>query len=132
MLRNGVVYHSTYYRKSVDGKRNSTYCCFQNKGSVHFGQIELFTMTPKPCALIRQFQHLDMTLANQVGHPCRDTLIPYVNVDLLNSYIVPININAEHCQLEAIPLECVISKVMMVSVMDRHYCVIQPNNTERH
>ena len=49
-------------------------------------------MSPTPFALPRLLQPLDKTLINEAGHLCRPQLTPYRQVDLLNSYMVPVAI----------------------------------------
>ncbi len=134
MLKDGVVYHSTSYARSTSGKRNNTHCCYRDESndSICFGQIELFTTCPTPHAFVRQVHPLITSLINQAGHPCRPSLTHYQQADLLNSYIVPVDLSSDGCQLFAVPVECIISKVVIISVLDNHYCVVQPNNIERH
>ena len=132
MYKEGVIYHSSSYLRSGVCKRNDTYCRFYNftNNSICFGQIELFTTTPTPHAFVRQLNPCGTSLINKAGHPCRPSLEPYQAVDLLSSYIVPVN--DQHCQLLAVPVDCILSKVAMVTVFYNNYCVIQPNNIEHH
>ena len=134
MLKDRVLYHSTNYLKSVSGKRNNTHCCYRDEtnDSICFGQIELFTTIPTPCALVRQLQPLSTSLINKAGHPCRTSLLYYQQADLLNSYIIPVNSLPDHCSLKVVSIGCIISKVVLVSVLGDNYCVVQPNNIERH
>lgn len=134
MFKDGVNYHSTAYHRATQGKRNNTYCCFQQDtdSSIGFGQIELFTTTPTPCALLRQLYPSDPSLMNQAGHPCRASLTHCLEADLLSSYIVPVSISTDLSPLLAVPLNSITSKLVVVSVLDNHYCILQPNHMERH
>lgn len=137
LFKDGVTFHSTSYPRAHQGKRNNTYCCFRQgpDSSTRFGQIELFTTTPTPCALLREMYPSDTSLLNQAGHPCRTSLSHYVEADLLSSYIVPINNrspNTSTSPLLAVPLIYIMSKLVVISVSDQHYCILQPNHMERH
>ena len=86
----------------------------------------------EPCALLCELNPLKTTLINQAGHLCRVTLRHYQEADLLSSFVVPVNISVVHSPLVAIPVDSIISKLMLISVSDSHYCVVQPNIMERH
>ena len=134
MLKDGVLYHSTNYVNSTSGKRNNTHCCYQDKANdcISFGQIELFTTCPRPHAFVRPICPLGVSMLTQAGHPCRSSLAIYQQIDLLSAYIVPVNLSTNCSPLIAVSIDCIISKVVTVSVLDKHYCVVQPNNVERH
>ena len=134
MLKDRVLYHSISYPKSATGKRNNTHCCYRDKinGTIHFGQIELFITSPTPSALVRRLQPSSISLINKAGHPCRTSLRNYQQIDLLSSYIIPLDPYTDHCQLVAVPVSCIISKVLIISVSGNRYCILQPNNIERH
>ena len=66
-------------------------------------------------------------MLTQAGHPCRSSLAIYQQIDLLSAYIVPVNLSTSSSSLFLL-----IAKVVTVSVLDKHYCVVQPNNIERH
>ena len=131
MLKDGIVYHSTKYSRSLNCKRNNTYCKFRHLDTVGFGQIELFTITPKVCVLVRKLKTRDRSIINLAGHPCRRSLISYQKSDLINNYITSVDIDTHNCDLFAIPIENIICKVMVVSIDNNHFCIIQPKNTER-
>ena len=133
MFKDGINYHSTGCHRATRGKRNNAYCCFQQgtDSSICFGQIELFTTTPTPCALLCQLYPSNPSLMNQAGHCCRSSLPHYFEADLLCSYIVPVSISTDTSPLLTVPLNSVTSK-LVVSVSDNHYCISQPNHTERH
>ena len=134
MLKDRVLYHSISYPKSATGKRNNTHCCYRDEinGTIHFGQIELFITSPTPYALVRRLQPSSISLINKAGHPCRTSLRNYQQIDLLSSYIIPLDPYTDHCQLVAVPVSCIISKVLIISVSGNRYCILQPNNIERH
>ena len=136
ILKDGIVYYSNSYTSMKTMKRDNTYCCFQDSSEVlQFGQIELFILLPpsnSPHALLRLMTPSQTTLINKAGHPCRSCLIPYQQVDLLDSFIVPVVLPTSQCPLQFIPVDHILSKVVLVSVFDCHYCVIQPNTIERH
>ena len=134
MLKSGVMYHCTSYSRATSGKRDNTYCCYRHSSdnSIRFGQIELFACTPEPYALLRELNPLDTTIINQAGHPCRTSLLHYQEADLLSMYIVPVNISTELSPLTAVSVNNIVSKLVLVSVSNRHYCIVQPNSIERH
>ena len=133
LFKDGVLYHSTGYFRATTGKRDNTYCRYRDtEDSIHLGRIEVFTTTPEPCALLRELYPLETTLINQGGHPCRVSLKHYQEADLLSSFIIPVNLSVVHSPLIAVPVDNIISKLVLISVSDSHYCVVQPNNMERH
>jgi len=134
MLMDGVLYHSTSYAKSETAKRNNTYCQYMDEASncLCFGQIELFTCCPRPHAFVRRLHPLDTSLSNLAGPPCRSILSQYQQVDLLSNYIIPVKLPTHHDQLSAVAVENILSKVVMISGSERHYCIVQPNNVEYH
>lgn len=133
LFKDGVIYYSRNYTSSKCVKRENTYCCYRDaeNEALYFGQIETFVTSPSPHALIRQLTFLQTTLINKAGHPCRACLTPYQEVDLLNSFIVPVSLPSS-CQLELVSVEHIVSKIVMVCVFDNYYCIIQPNTIERH
>ena len=134
MLMDGVLYHSTSYAKSETAKRNNTYCQYMDETSncLCFGKIELFTCCPRPHAFLRRLHPLDTSLSNLAGPPCRSILSQYQQVDLLSNYIIPVKLPTHHDQLSAVTVENILSKVVMISGSERHYCIVQPNNVEYH
>ena len=131
LLKLGIVYHSERYKKTSHGKRDNSYCCYRTiTGNLCFGRIELFSSS---CAFIRELQTLLTSLMEKAGHPCRTTLQRYRNADLLSSYVIPIDLSTvDHSPLTVVPIERISSKVCVIPVRDSHYCIIQPNNIERH
>ena len=129
MLKDNIVYHSTGYAHCVDGKRNSTYCCYQAGSSIDFGQIEIFTMSPIPQALVRKIIPLNPLLINKAGPPCRQRLAPYRQIDLLSNYIIPVSLPRD---LAGVPFDCIIGKPVVVTAFDNSYCILQPNNVEHN
>lgn len=134
LLKNGILYHSSTYKKLFSGKRDNSHCCYQSlSGDICYGRIELFSNTPSPCVLIRQLQQNSTSLLEKAGHPCRSVLVEYQGADLLSSYIVPVNMSTvDHSSLTAVSIDSIISKVCVIVVGDSHYCIVQPNNIERH
>lgn len=93
----------------------------------------MFSNTPKPCAFIRKLEPLATSLMEKSGHPCRRVLKQYQDADLLSSYIVPVDISSvDHNSLTVVPIDSIISKVCVIPVGNICYCIIQPNNIERH
>ena len=136
MFKDGVMYYSNSYT-SINSKRDNTYCCYQESSDNgetrrHFGHIKLFLLSPSPHALLAPVTPMQPTLINKAGHPCRESLVPYQEVDLLNSYIVPVALPTSQSQLTLIPVHCIVSKVVLVFVHGNHYIIIQPNTIERH
>lgn len=133
VLKDGIPYYSTSYTRSGNSKRDNTHCYYQSDtGDSSFGVIELFTSTPRPCAFIRGLKTLETTLINRAGHPCRTPLIDYQQADLLNLYITPVQLSTDLGQLLAVPIDSIICKAIVISVSGSHYCIVQPNNFERH
>lgn len=130
LFKDGIIYYSKNYQ-SQGGKRDNIHCQYQNESGEHcFGEIEVFTMTPIPSAFIRQLKPTSPSLVNRAGNPCRNSLMKYQSVDLLGSYIVPVKL----CNsiLYTITIDSIIAKVCIISELNNLYCVVQPNNTERH
>ena len=123
LYKKNSMYYSTSYGKASDGKRDNTYCCYANGNEINFGCIELFALTPAPHVFIRKLQRAGKTLLNSGGNPCRPSLLQYKEVDLLDSYIVPVTSSK---QLMAIPIERIISKDSQL------YCIVLPNSLECH
>lgn len=134
LMKHGILYHSIQYKRSSSGKRCNTYCCFRDSAdALCFGKIELFVKTPRLCVFVRQLHRLGTTLISSAGHPCRMSLSVFANADLLNNYIVPINmISTDLCPLLVLSISDIVSKVVLISVHNNHYCIIQPNSIERH
>lgn len=101
-------------------------------GDICFGEIEVFTNTPTPSALIYQLQPQRRSLISRAGNPCRNTLSKYQDIDLLKQFIIPVSFDTSHSPLQVIPIESIIHKVCIISVRSDYYCVVQPNNIERH
>lgn len=131
LFKDGILYSSTSFEKATS-KRAKTNCCYEDRtsGCTCYGKIEIFTASPIVTALVRQLKPLGQSLTSKAGNPCRHQLDIYRQVDLLSSYIVPVDLL--NCSLIAIPVDCIISKVVIVSTSENHYCVIQPNKIERH
>ena len=135
LFKDGVLYYSTSYRRSLDCKRNNTICSFRKEASdsLSFGQIEVFSLDPKPAALLRKLEPLTTSLINQAGHPCRPSLSLYQEIDLLSSFIIPVQLPSARSILLSIPLdEYVFSKAVLVSASGTDYAVSMPNPFERH
>lgn len=133
LLKDRTMYCSTSYLRSGKGKRDNTHCYYRDDdGGSCIGVIELFSSKPKLCAFVREVKTLQPTLINAAGHPCRTTLNCYQQADLLNSYITPVEISTGTDQLLAVPLDSIICKAVIVTVSGIHYCLVQPNNIERH
>ena len=135
LYKDGTLYYSTTYSRASCNKRDDTICCFRasRDSTVMFGRIELFVLSPTPSILLRQLQPEEQSLLQEAGHPCRPQLAIYQQVDLLNSYIVPVIIPTSSTPLMSVSLDqCILSKAVIVSVSDKHYVISQPNNIEYH
>ena len=132
MFKNGVMYYSTQFGSSECSKRDNTHCSYTNEiGETCFGQIEQFVCSPGLFAFVRKIEPLETSLISSAGHPCRDILMKYVTVDILSSYVIPIDLSADS-SLKLIPLHCIVSKPVIISVSGKCYCIVQPNTIERH
>ena len=133
LIKNRSCYHSKAYTRSEKNKRNNTYCYYRNEsGSYNFGVIEIFTYTPTQSALIRQLKQQHVSLLAMAGNPCRPSLAIYQEVDLLDAYITSVDLSVDNCPLISVPLSSLISKAVLISVSEKHFCIVQPNNIERH
>ncbi len=88
--------------------------------------------SPNRCALVRELKVVPMTLIKMAGHPCRSLLLKYQDADLINLYIKHIDLTTNATELSSVPISLIISKIVILSVSNNHYCVIQPNHIERH
>ena len=131
LLKNSCLYYSSSYKRSAKIKRDNTYCSFKTDGVLCFGKMECFTITPKAYALVREVSRTNVAIMDEAGHPCRDSLDVYKQANILGSFIVQILPANDQGRLLAIPIED-ISKVVLLSVSNKHYCIVQPNNIERH
>ena len=132
LLKDGVMYYSTRY--NPNGKRDNSHCCYHDNmdGSLQFGQIQVFTNSRIPCALVKKLHPLSPSIINKAGHPCRSVLSDYQQADLLNNYMFPVELPTENFPLVAVPIHCIISKLVIISSSNACYCVKQPNSFERH
>lgn len=108
-------------------KREHVLFYANDEAALYFGQIETFVTSPSPHAVLRPMKTLQTTLINKAGHPCRASLIQ--EVDLLNSFINPVDLPSSQCELELVPVEHIVSKVVIVYLFN---CITQPNTIERH
>ncbi|XP_064381793.1 uncharacterized protein LOC135330772 [Halichondria panicea] len=131
LFKNGVIFHCRKYSRALTGKRRNTHCCFVSNGAEEFGEIELFIYGTEPCALIRKNIPFSSTLLHMTGNPSRAILSTYMQADLLNNYIVPVDVSTSH-SLEVVSLSNILSKAVFVNAFNRSYCVKQPNTLERH
>ncbi|SMN01058.1 hypothetical protein SPONN_2176 [uncultured Candidatus Thioglobus sp.] len=132
LFKDGILYYSTSFEKA-SSKRSNTNCCYKDRitGCNCYGKIEIFTASPIITALVRKFNPVGQSLLIKAGNPCRPQLAVYQQMDLLGSYIVPID-ESNCSQLIAVPIDRIISKVVLISTSGKHYCVVQPNKIERH
>jgi len=131
LMKDSILYYSTSYVRTLESKRDNTYCFFKTNTSYSFGQIQLFVLTPSPCALVKKLESVSQTIMNQAGHPCRPSLMEYKEADLLHQYIVPVKFPTV-VELCAIPLHHIISKAVIIKMTDKQYCILQPNTIEYH
>ena len=86
LFKDGEMYHSTSYKERMS-LRNDTVCFFKHDDSVFCGIITVFVVKPPvPVGLINVLCPKDTSLINHAGNPCRETLLPYKNVDLLENF----------------------------------------------
>lgn len=130
MYSKGVIFHSTSYSR-CSGKRDNSNCCFFNSAgrSISIGQIVLFIKHPQPLVLLNCYKKLDQSITKSAGNPCRSSLSRYQEIDLLDSYIMPVELDRT---LIAVPITSIISKIVIVCQENKLFCVIQPNSFERH
>lgn len=87
-----IIYSTASYRRNAKqvAKRDNSHSCYvdSSNNSHCFGVIELFTSAPKPCVLLCLLHRTQQTLLQSAGHPCREVLKQYKQVDLLSSYMV--------------------------------------------
>ena len=83
------MYHSTLYREGL--KRNNTTCVFKQDDTVQVGEIVVFVMLSDPVALVNVFHQIAESLLNKAKHPCRPSLLPYKEANLLGKYIIQID-----------------------------------------
>ena len=129
LMKDGILYYCTGYAKALNSKRDNTYCLYLTNDSYAFGRIQLFVLTTSPYAIVKKLERLDQSIMNQAGHPCRPSLHIYKETDLLNHYIVPVQHSTNIC---AISLQQIVSKVFIVKVLGKQYCILQPNSIEYH
>ena len=133
LLKDRILYYSTTYERSMQGKRDNTHCSFRDNArkTVSFGRIQSFTNNPGPYALVRKLKQLEPTLIKRAGLPCREQLNPYQQVDILDNYITPVELDPDS-QLQAVPIDHIISPSIIVSVKGVHYCIMQTNIVEHY
>lgn len=129
LYKNNSIYYSTDYGKTSERKRDNTYCSFMHKDQIEFGRIKFFGLTPVPSVFIQLLLQSNTSLMTRAGNPCRSSLLQYKEVDLLSSYIVPVDLTE---QLIVVPIKSIISKVFVVVRDKQLYCIVQPNTFERH
>lgn len=100
-----------------------------HKDKLEFGRIKFFGLTPVPSVFIQLLLQSNTSLMTTAGNPCRSSLLQYKEVDLLSSYIVPVDSTE---QLIVVPIKSIISKVFVVVRDKQIYCIVQPNTFERH
>lgn len=131
LYHNDTLYHSTQYGKK-DGKRNSTICCYKEKGVQKFGVIRKFVSCSQSInvALITPFKTADISLLKRLGISNRSVLQSYAEADLLSAFIIPVEKNV--LPLCAVPLSDLLCKCIYVTCSNID-CVIKiPNNFEHH
>ncbi len=131
LFKNGVIFHCRKYSNALTGKRRNRHCYFVFNGAEKFDEIELFINGSKPCALIQKNVQFSSTLLHMTGNSSWAMLSMYMQVDLLNNYIIPVDVSTSH-SLEVVSLSNILSKAVFVNAFNRSYCVRQPNTLERH
>ena len=125
----GTLYHSTAYLKG-QGKRNCTVCSFIDGSVEKFGQIEFFTNTSEPIAVIRVFERTGSSLLTRTENPCRDILNEYKRIDYIDSFITEIKVPNSTCDIQAIPVRVITGKAIHLRLFNSNYEYVlkQPNN----
>lgn len=98
---------------------------------VKYGQINLFVGGASPVALVIVFCSSDTSLMASVGNPCRPQILTYKRVDLLSTFITTGTFNCTGT-LEAISIEKIIDKPVIVNLGVNTYIIKQPNTYERY
>lgn len=125
LYKQGTLYYATSH--DHDGKRNNTFCKYLEGGSFHFGQIYLFVLSPRQCALIYKIIINNETLMQQAGNFERLDL--YQQNDLLKNFILPVTITE---QLTIVPVDNILNKAVLIDVPPKKYLSPMPNNYEYH
>ena len=130
----GIIFHSTYYVKEKNLKRNNCICSFTNEqtGHIQYGCIEFFVAKPEPIALVNILLQDDTTLMQQSGHPCRAQLNVYKEVDLLSTVIKSVVLPAVGSNLKTVRIKNICGKPVIVHGVNKTYLVSQPNVYECH
>lgn len=128
---NGIIYYSEQHYGG-QGKRNNTICTYYHNEKLSFGKILKFIDLSNPIAIVQEFEDYPTGLLQQAGHPCRQELKDYVEVDLLSGYIHALKPNPDKTYV--IELEQLLGKVVLIMppMSPCIYAILQPNNFERH
>ena len=85
-------------------------------------------MLSHPVALVNKFHQNAESLFNKAGPPCRPSLLPYKEANLLGKYIMQIDRSSS--SLLTVKLQDILGKTVLVQCDTGTFVVFQPNNFE--
>ena len=130
LYKDGVMYR-TISSSRDNSLRNDSVCIFKSEDNcTEFGLIDLFIAQPDPTALVYKMNRLDDSILKKAGHPCREPLLEYQEVNLLGDYII--TVAYQNRSLNAIKIDSIIGKAVVVVVEGTTYAIVQPNGFECH
>jgi hypothetical protein len=127
MFCNGVLYHTTSYKRE-GGKRNSSVCCYHD-GSLKFGEIQRFCRTTKTFAIIKSMAASPSSLLKRCGISGRHVLQQFADADLLGSFVFEV---FPPDTVVAVPIEQLQGVCVYMQMQNRpiNYVTLQPNHFE--
>ena len=126
LFKDGIMFYATLYKEGL--KRNNTICVFKENDTIQVGEIVMFIMLSYPVALVNKFHQNAESLFNKAGPPCRPSLLPYKEANLLGKYIMQIDRSSS--SLLTVKLQDILGKAVLVQCDTGTYVVFQPNNFE--
>lgn len=130
LYKDGVMYR-TMSSSRDNSLRNDSVCIFKSEDNcTEFGLIDLFIARPDPTALVYKMNRLDDSILKKAGHPCREPLLEYQEVNLLGNYII--TVAYQNRSLNAIKIDSIIGKAVVVVVEGTTFAIVQPNGFECH
>jgi len=132
LLKDGVIYHSTAYSRHNSNKRNNTFCQFlcPEDGTLHFGQIQKFVLTPEPLALIKEINNSTSSyLGEQVGYVSYQQLRKHQRISLISALIQSVS---QTEWIKAVEIKNIRKKAVIIEVGDNRYISALPNLYEYH
>jgi len=131
LFKDGIMYHCTNYASHNYRKRNNTFCTFlTTSGAIHYGQLVLFVLHPRPCALVKELQSTHASLSRQAGFTDHPLLIKHQKIDILNSLMPAVSVSGG--RLTCINLQQIHKKAVLIKVESQEYICSIPNSYEHH